>query len=520
MSSYKNNAAADRDALFGSAGGKDKKKKKSSKSSSSQKDDRDALFGGAAASSSKSKSSSSSSRKEKPAPTPVAPSKGYVYNPPKKKGFNKPTISAEAKKAKMAEAEEFCKKAKKAMQKGLFSKPDPVVSSTFYKRAADAYQACGELQLERMNRMNSAECQLQMGAFATAAADFTRAAELTQDSDEPLERKREVGRKLYQDAAKAWQNLGEPAKAAGCQVQAAMALMWGDESSMMPKMALAAIEEAVESHVPDPLNPYSRYRQTGNSAYIDPDSDETAEKPSRETLEFSRSHILTKPYAHETVQEIVYICVSFGEYASALYAAGAVSTLLETGGMATLTLGRAFCVETILTLAMGDPILAEEQFLKRHVQQTSYLSSRECQLSEELYRAVKNRDGEALEEARSTSGPNRAALNNLHESMKELIPMIRLSGVARKGVTESYQGKDESKKKDKKEKKSSKSSKKVKEPETSLQEIAAKKTGYEVEGEDAAVAASSPADLDAELDALDFGDGSDSELDDDDIDLR
>ena len=70
------------------------------------------------------------------------------------------------------------------------------------------------------------------------------------------------------------------------------------------------------------------------------------------------------------------------------------------------------------------------------------------------------------------------------------------------------------------EKKSSKSSKKVKEPETSLQEIAAKKTGYEVEGEDAAVAASSPADLDAELDALDFGDGSDSELDDDDIDLR
>jgi tetratricopeptide (TPR) repeat protein len=519
MSSYKNNAAADRDALFGSAGGKDKKKKKSSKSSS-QKDDRDALFGGASTSSGKggkSSTSSSSSSSSKPAPAPVAPSKGYVYNAPKKKGFNRPTISADAKKAKMAEAEEFCKKAKKAMQKGLFAKPDPVVSSTFYKRAADAYQACGELSLERMNRMNSAECQLQMGAYATAAADFTRAAELTEDSDEPLERKREIGRKLFLDAAKAWQNLGEPAKAASCQVQAAMALMWGDESSMMPKMALAAIEEAVESHVPDPLNPYSRYRQTGNSAYIDPDSDETAEKPSKETLEFSRTHILNKPYAHESVQEIVYICVSFGEYASALYAAGAVSTLLENGGMVTLTLGRAFCVETILTLAMGDPVLAEEQFLKRHVQQTSYLSSRECQLSEELYRAVKNRDGEALEEARSPSGPNRAALNNLHESMKELVPMIRLSGVARRGVTESYAG-SSSKEDNKKEKKKSSKSKKPKEPESSLQEIAAKKTGYEVEGGEPEAA--DAGDLDAELDALDFGGGSDSELDDDDIDLR
>jgi hypothetical protein len=358
----------------------------------------------------------------------------------------------------------------------------------------------------------------RVGALATAAAEYTRAAELLENAqDEELEMKREIGRKLHMNAADAWRDLNEPAKAASCKVQAALALMWGDESSLLPKVALEAVEEAVEAHVPDPLNPYARYRQTGNSAYINPDSEETASKPSPETVEFAKQHIVTRPYAHESAQEVVNLLVAFGEYAAALYAAGAVTVLLSQDGVSTLTLSRAFVAETILTLAMGDPIAAEENFLNRHVQKSAYLTSRECKLAEELFRAVKMRDGEALEEARSPKGSNRAAMGNLNEGLRELVGMIRLSGVARKGVPETYETKPKESKKSSSSKKKSSSKKEATPSGPSLEELAASKTGYEPEGGEG-----EPIDIAAlqdEMDGLDFGD-DESDMSDDDIDLR
>merc|ERR1712238_129242 len=189
-----------------------------------------------------------------------------------------------------------------------------------------------------------------------------------------------------------------------------------------------------EAHVPDPMNPYSRYQQTGVSAYISPDSEETVENPSVETLAFAENHIVSRPYAHEMVLDVVSFLISFAEYPSALYAQGAVSTLLSRDGVSSLSLSRSFVAETILTLATGDSMGAEQEFLNRHVQKTSYLSSRECKLGEELFRAVKTRDNDALDEVRSTSMSNRAAIGNLHESLREVLRMIRISGVARKGA--------------------------------------------------------------------------------------
>lgn len=426
----------------------------------------------------------------------------------------------------MKEAEDYRDKAKKAMQKGLFSKADPLAASTYYKRAADAYQQCGENRLERLYRINSADCQMSVRAFATAAAEYTRAAELVEDADdEEIDMKREIGRKLLLQAAEAWTQMNEPGKAASTKVEAALALTWGDESSLLPKAALEALEESVEAHVPDPLNPYSRYRQTGVSAYVNPDSDgETADNPSPEALELANQHIVTRPYAHESVQEVVYVLVSFGEYPSALYAQGAVTTLLERDGVSTLTLSRSYVGETILTLAMGDPVAAEQEFLNRHVQKTTYLSSRECKLGEELFRAVKMRDGEALEEARSIQGSNRAAIGNLHESLRDVLTMIRLSGVARRGGDDmdTYKKKKKSsgdKNKKSSSKNSSNSSPEPVKAEPSLEELSAMNTGYEVDV-DAADNIDSNA-LQNELDALDFGDDDEeSDLDDDDIDLR
>ena len=196
-----------------------------------------------------------------------------------------------------------------------------------------------------------------------------------------------------------------------------------------------------------------------------------------------------------------------------MYAQGAVSTILSRDGISSLTLSRSFLTETILTLATGDCIAAEQEFLNRHVQRTSYLSSRECKVGEEIFRAVKTRDVDALDEARSTSGSNRAGISNLHQSLRELLSMIRISGVARKATKASS-----SKKSGKKS--TSVASKKKQEEAISFVELSKMKTGYEKDVEAAdnidAIA------LQDELAALDFGIGNDddSDMDDDDIDLR
>ena len=322
--------------------------------------------------------------------------------------------------------------------------------------------------------------------------------------------------------------MNEKAKAAQSKVKAAIALNFGVESRLLSKDSLQEMEEAIEAHVPDIFNPYARYRQTGTSAYLGPD--ESLDNPSPESIDLAKEHIVTKAYSHEPLFELVYFLSSYREYASALYAVGAASALLEHENLSTLTLSRSFIMETIVTLAMGDPVQAEQQFLKRHVQKTAYLSARECKLAEDLFRAVKLRDAEALEEARSPSGSNRAALANLHSSMRQLVTEIRLSGVARqqKEVAEPT-----------KSKKKASSSKKGKEvepaeaPERSLKELAGMKTGYEAEVQQGANL--DPDALSNELDALDFDLGDDDDdsdakgggfgadddsLEDDDFDLR
>jgi ATP/maltotriose-dependent transcriptional regulator MalT len=188
------------------------------------------------------------------------------------------------------------------------------------------------------------------------------------------------------------------------------------------------MEEAVEAHVPDVLNPFARYRQTGHSSFVDPTSgDETVENPSPETLAMAREHLVSRSYAHEPLQKLAGLLAGYGEYASALYASGAVSTLLGADGISTLSLSRAYVVETILQLAMGDPVAAEQTFLSRHCNSRPYLSSREAQLAEELTQAIKRRDLDALDEARSPSGRNRSALANLDESLRALVGQLRIS---------------------------------------------------------------------------------------------
>ena len=499
MSGYKKNTMFNRDALFGNAASSDNAtaKKQSSKSSTAV------------------------------ANVPATnTSRGYQGTTTAAKGspskFSRPTMSAEARIAKRKEAEDYRDKANQCMKSGLFKSADPVAACTFFKRAADCYQVLvgqelDAAKLERLYRLESANCNMICKAWASAASDYTRAADLllleiendTDDEEHIMQIRRDAAA-FHNKAADAWIEGNEPGKAAACKVNAAL-VIHGDDGTgntthvpgRFSKEALTGIEEAIEAHVPDPLNPYARYRQTGVSAFIDPDSDETAENVSAATLDMARSHLVTRAYAHESVQKLVHLLTRYGEYASALYAAGAVSTILKAEGMATISLSRAYVTETILTLAMGDPVMAEQQFLNRHCQDSFYLKSRECQLGEELYRAVKTRDIDALNDARNIQGHNKTALANLsHDSLREVVQGLRVSGVARQSQPAQFEGTADAS--------GPSATSKPTKKEVPLADLLAQKTGYET----SATGLDGEA-LAAELDELNF-DGLDDDDDDDD----
>ncbi|GKY92145.1 hypothetical protein MPSEU_000185800 [Mayamaea pseudoterrestris] len=512
---------------------------------------KDALFGGGAKSSSGSKSnrddaskkssSSSSSRPVAAANSTEATSSSNArgYQPRRtttdaKSKKARPALSGEAAATKLKEAADYKTKANKAMESSFFSKPDPVAASTYYKRAADCYAQAGDYKMERFCRVSSGQCNFAIQAWASAAQDYTKAAELVLEEDDgDVKDHRQEAYNYHRKASEAWVQMNERAKAAKSLVLAALALNHGQSGTLLSKESLAGMEEAIEAHVPDPLNPHVRYRQTGHSAFIDPDSDETAELPSPETLAMCREHLVSdRAYSHEPLIDLIYVLVGFGEYASALYAAGAAAAILEADGISTLTLSRIYVVETILQLAMGDPIAAEQEFLKRHVQKTAYLNSRECKLAEDLFRAIKRRDADDLEEVRTPAGSNKTALANLDLSMRTLVQQLRVSGVARKVVGDVKTTASRSdKSKDKKKSSSSSNSRSKKdsvveetaEPSApSLNEVLNMKTGYE--GEAAQGAILDPGALNDELDALDLGsddeDDMDSLEDEDEFDLR
>ena len=316
------------------------------------------------------------------------------------------------------------------MTRGVFSRPDPISAGNYYKRAADAYKVCGENRLERLHRIASGDVQLSQDAYAIAAQEYTRAAELAEVSDETLEKKKQEMHKLYCDAGDAWSQMGERGRAAEARMKAAFGLIMGDEvGKRIESNALASIEEAIESFVPDPLNRMSNYRH-GTSMYENPNASDPDVARS-EALELAKQNIIHDAFAHETLFKVGAELIKRRHYETALYAHGAGTASLESEGIATVSLARAYLSETVLTLAMGDTVAASQDFQRVHLQNTAYLSSRECALAEDLIRACTSMDLEALDDARSKSGSHRSAMANLEPVLRQLIGEIRVSGRAR-----------------------------------------------------------------------------------------
>ena len=439
MASYKRNADLNRDALFGSSptGGSGTGKRGATKKPSSTAHQQDTI------------PQISSSTSTIPTINKSIPKTG-----PRRTNNITTSLTGAAKVEKMKEAEEYRKKAKNAMTKTLFSSIDPIAGGMFYRRAAEAYKLCGENRLERLHRITSGDCQLGHGAYGTAAQEYIRAAELCEMSDEKAGRKRAECTKLYKDAANAWKEAGEVARSGECMLRSAFSLLIGNPNAAadddednnddqiviggrklmtMNKEALTAIEAAVESFVPDPLNSYKDFRQTGISAFVDPEATEE-EQDEDKIMEMCKSHLITSSYTNETLFQAEQKFVEYGEYKSALYTAGAITAVLQHEGFATISLSRSFCNESILALAMGDVVTADRFFLQVHLQNNNYLTSRECKLAEDLIRSVKMRDVDALEVSRDPSGENRGALANLDPSIRMLVSGLRISGAVKKAM--------------------------------------------------------------------------------------
>jgi len=345
-------------------------------------------------------------------------------------------LKGKAKVTKMKEAEEYRLKAKKAMQHGLFSRPDPIIAGTYYRRAAEAYKLCGENRLERLHRIACADCQRGQECYPSAAREYTRAAELAVVSEESLVRRRNEVFQLNKNAADAWMAANEIGKAGLSYVDAACGLLIGEENEeqyenfnlqIMDRKALATFEEAVEMHVPDPLNRFASFRKTGKSMY---NNEETTSKPASSVKKnvLLQEFLVKSPFAHETLQKVTRKLLYYAENSTALYTAGATSKLLEVQN-ASISLHRAYLTETILQLSLKDVVGADKNFLETHLQKNSYLASRACKLAEDLIRAFKTFSQDDLDRAKLE---NRSALHNLDPTLSLLVMNFRLtSGVSR-----------------------------------------------------------------------------------------
>jgi len=434
MSHYKRNAATNRDALFGNS---------SVASTSSTK-----------ATTTNTSSSSST--------TTINNTRSQPSSTPFSKASISPLLTGSERMEKIKEAEEFRTKAKKAMSKSLFSSPNPMEAQLYYGKAADAYKRCGEIRLEKLCRAAYAECLELENSLASAAAQYVLSAELTiqeaTSSSIEMSKTYEECHLYYSKAAEAYRNANQLGRAGEAMMKGALSLLGDDKGladddfvggkrfSVMERQVLSLIEEAVELHVPDPLNRYKNFRQTGKSVFVGIKSkaSKNAEVEFDEvTLLVCRNNVITSSFAHETLFKCIHKLIEWNELQSAIYAAGAASYILETDGISSITLARAYCIETVLSLALGDVVAADQQFM-HHIQNTAYLSTRECELSEDLIRAIKVMDYDLLEEARNPSGKNRAALSSLHRTLQELVSGLRVSGVAKtskmnglKGISDS-----------------------------------------------------------------------------------
>lgn len=231
-------------------------------------------------------------------------------------------------------------------------KPDYLAAATMYERSADLYKQAEDLSSAMLIMLKAAECHEGYNAMASVAVANTKAAQFNKEIG-PGREKRTA--ELLIAAAEFWGLSGDLAKYGEALAKAAKEL-----ENVDAKGAHELYMKAMKVLCPD-------------------------NKPQ-------------SPAVVEIVRNIFSFLVRNRLFNEALeFSTSAVAIFL-----ASQLEGSAFKIlaaVTVIQLAQGDAVKAQQTYLQEHLNVPGYLNSRECELADNLTMAFSANDQEKLEKA-------------------------------------------------------------------------------------------------------------------------
>lgn len=267
---------------------------------------------------------------------------------------NTSAVLAAAKAKKVVEAEEYKAKAENYLKTSFMQwKPDYIAAATMYERSADFYKQAEDPAAAYTIMLKAAECHEGYNAMASVAVAYTKAAQYHKEMGPNLETRTS---ELLASAAEFWGLSGDLAKYGETLAKAAKELENADA-----KGAHALYKKAMGVLCP----------QNQPKSPIAPDI-------IRNIFSFLvRNRLLDDAlaFAPDMVQ-IFQIC----KLETAVY--------------------KVLASVTVIQLAQGDAVKAQQTYLQEHLNVPGYLSSRECELADNLTMAFSANDLEKLDKAK------------------------------------------------------------------------------------------------------------------------
>lgn len=252
----------------------------------------------------------------------------------------------------------LAQQAKKHLETSLFQwSPDYLAAASFFERSAEAYKSVGDTANALSMYIEGAHANESCKAHAAAAVIFTKAAQTTKDSLQAME--------LYLQSAEAWGIHGDLEKSAEANKKAALTI-----ENIDWQRSRGLFQNAINLIYPEGI-------RKEDIARLHPSVLEL----SREFWNFLLRH------------ELFLEALNFASRLILLYEAFESESSLH----------KTLCAISIMQLKLGDVVAAHELFLQDHLSRTSYRSSTECRLAENLIMAFVHLDIDALDSAKNSA---------------------------------------------------------------------------------------------------------------------
>ena len=262
------------------------------------------------------------------------------------------------KQKKSEEAKLLAQQAMKHMETSLFQwSPDYLAAASFFERSAEAYRSIGDTDNALNMYIEGAHANESCKAHAAAAVMYSKAAQNIKDPTKAME--------LYLQSAEAWGIHGDLEKSAEANKRAALII----ESSDW-QQCLQLFQNALNLLYPEGIR----------------------------KEDISRLH----PSVIELCREFWNFLLRRELFMEALAFSMRLISLYEAFESES-SLNKTLCAVSILQLKLGDVVAAHEVFLQDHLSRSSYRSSTECRLAENLIMAFVHLDIDALDSTKNSA---------------------------------------------------------------------------------------------------------------------